>query len=151
LYLTGCGGIRLREYDSVEGYVRDGMRLALGMGRKSALAGLWWGGGKGVIAHPNPLALDNREREQLMHEYGTFLTSLRGAYVSCRFIPTTFTHFSINIRNEKCFYYTFYWICVLNNNCFLLAAAVDGWTEPNHILATLCGPECILLRNQQLN
>lgn len=78
----GCGGIRLREYDSVEGYVRDGMRLAIGMGRKSALAGLWWGGGKGVIAHPNPLALDATERKKLMHEYGTFLTSLRGAYVA---------------------------------------------------------------------
>lgn len=44
-----CGGIRLRPYETVEEYLRDGLRLAIGMGRKSALAGLWWGGGKGVI------------------------------------------------------------------------------------------------------
>ena len=48
----GCGGIRLREYTTAEEYIRDGMRLATGMGRKSALAGLWAGGGKGVIASP---------------------------------------------------------------------------------------------------
>ena len=47
----GCGGIRLREYETGEDYIRDGMRLAIGMGRKSALAGLWAGGwAKGVIA-----------------------------------------------------------------------------------------------------
>ena len=46
----GCGGIRLRSYDTGEEYIRDGMRLAIGMGRKSALAGLWAGGAKGVIA-----------------------------------------------------------------------------------------------------
>eukprot|EP00466_Bigelowiella_natans_P011313 jgi/Bigna1/72143/fgenesh1_pg.18_\ len=37
-------------FSSVEEYVRDGMRLATGMGRKSALAGLWAGGGKGVMS-----------------------------------------------------------------------------------------------------
>jgi len=37
----GCGGIRLQPYSGFEAYIRDGMRLSLGMGRKSALAGLW--------------------------------------------------------------------------------------------------------------
>jgi len=41
---AGCGGVRLLKYPSVESYIRDGLRLAIGMGRKSALAGLWWGG-----------------------------------------------------------------------------------------------------------
>jgi hypothetical protein len=65
----GCGGIRLRHYETLEEYVRDGLRCALppipspfpaphgslatGMGRKSALAGLWWGGGKGPTP-PDP-------------------------------------------------------------------------------------------------
>ena len=40
-------------YPSVEAYVVDGLRLATGMGRKSALTGLWHGGGKGVIAQPD--------------------------------------------------------------------------------------------------
>ena len=49
-----CGGVRLRPYETVDSYMRDGLRLAIGMGRKSALAGLWWGGGKGVIAQARP-------------------------------------------------------------------------------------------------
>jgi leucine dehydrogenase len=48
-----AGGVRYWRYDSVEDYLRDGLRLAKGMTRKNALAGLWWGGGKGVMAH-NP-------------------------------------------------------------------------------------------------
>jgi glutamate dehydrogenase/leucine dehydrogenase len=31
-------------------FLKDGLRLSEGMGRKNALAGLWWGGGKGGIA-----------------------------------------------------------------------------------------------------
>jgi leucine dehydrogenase len=34
-------------------YLNDGIRLSKGMSHKSALAGLSWGGGKGVFAH-NP-------------------------------------------------------------------------------------------------
>jgi hypothetical protein len=79
----GCGGIRLRPYESVEDYVRDGMRLAIGMGRKSALAGLWAGGAKGVIAQqPGDRHNDAAYRTELMHDYGDFLTSLRGCYVA---------------------------------------------------------------------
>ena len=37
------GGVRLWKYNSMEDYVRDGLRLSLGMTRKNALAGLWWG------------------------------------------------------------------------------------------------------------
>ncbi|XP_057302821.1 uncharacterized protein LOC130636983 [Hydractinia symbiolongicarpus] len=43
-----CGGIRLWEYETMEDYIRDGLRLSYGMGVKSALAGLWAGGGKGA-------------------------------------------------------------------------------------------------------
>ena len=38
----GCGGIRLQPYSAMESFIRDGMRLSLGMGRKSALADLWY-------------------------------------------------------------------------------------------------------------
>src|SRR5690606_5997572 len=48
----GIGGVRLWAYDTVASFLNDGLRLSLGMGRKNALAGLWWGGGKGVIARP---------------------------------------------------------------------------------------------------
>ena len=48
-----AGGVRYWSYDTIEDYFRDGLRLATGMTFKNALAGLWWGGEKGVIAH-NP-------------------------------------------------------------------------------------------------
>ena len=78
-----CGGIRLRPYDTLEDYLRDGMRLAIGMGRKSALAGLWWGGGKGAIVQdPSADVQDPAYREKLMADYGRFITNLRGCYVA---------------------------------------------------------------------
>ena len=74
----GAGGIRLRgDYDTLEDYVRDGLRLAIGMGRKNALAGLWWGGGKGVISADDPASLAPEQRESLLESYGRFITSLR--------------------------------------------------------------------------
>ena len=41
LVFIQCGGIRLWKYTRMEDYIRDGLRLAYGMGVKSALAGLW--------------------------------------------------------------------------------------------------------------
>jgi len=40
------GGVRFWKYNTMEDYLRDGLRLSLGMTRKNALAGLWWGGGR---------------------------------------------------------------------------------------------------------
>ena len=40
----GAGGLRFWPYARLEDVLRDGLRLSLGMSRKSALAGLWWGG-----------------------------------------------------------------------------------------------------------
>ncbi len=87
-----AGGVRYWQYDSVESYLRDGLRLAKGMTRKNALAGIWWGGGKGVIAH-NP-AHDKNDpeiRAYLYKQYGDFLTSLRGCYVTAEDVGTNVT------------------------------------------------------------
>ncbi len=85
-----AGGVRLWPYDSLRAYVRDGLRLARGMGRKNALAGLWWGGGKGVIARPEGDAYrDPAFRSTLYREYGAFITSLRGCYVTAEDAGTT--------------------------------------------------------------
>jgi leucine dehydrogenase len=80
----GCGGIRSREYPSARDWLRDGLRLATGMGRKNALAGLFWGGAKGVVAQPpaSELLLTPQARDALFADYGRFLTSLRGCYVA---------------------------------------------------------------------
>lgn len=86
----GIGGVRLWAYDTVASFLSDGLRLALGMGRKNALAGLWWGGGKGVIARaPGQQLADPAFRTQLFHDYGRFITSLRGAYVTAEDVGTT--------------------------------------------------------------
>jgi len=86
----GIGGVRLWAYDSVSSFMSDGLRLSLGMGRKNALAGLWWGGGKGVIARPPGQELaDPVFRTKLFHDYGRFITSLRGAYVTAEDVGTT--------------------------------------------------------------
>jgi glutamate dehydrogenase/leucine dehydrogenase len=53
------------------------------MTRKNALAGLWWGGGKGIMVHDPELDKSDPEiRATLYREYGTFITSLRGCYVT---------------------------------------------------------------------
>lgn len=84
-----AGGVRYWYYDSMEDYLRDGLRLAKGMTRKNALAGLWWGGGKGVMAY-NPLndKHDESIRQSIYREYGRFMTSLRGCYVTAEDVGT---------------------------------------------------------------
>jgi glutamate dehydrogenase/leucine dehydrogenase len=80
---AGAGGVRYWQYTTVEDYLRDGLRLSKGMTRKNALAGLWWGGGKGVMAH-NP-AVDKQTpeiRKSLYQDYGRLMTSVRGCYVT---------------------------------------------------------------------
>lgn len=86
----GIGGVRLWAYESLAGFIDDGLRLSLGMGRKNALAGLWWGGGKGVIARqPGQQHTDPAFRANLFQDYGRFITSLRGAYVTAEDVGTT--------------------------------------------------------------
>lgn len=82
----GAGGVRYWHYDDLAGFLRDGLRLSKGMTHKNALAGLWWGGGKGVMAHQtgNPGA----SRRRTYEEYGEFVTSLRGCYVTAEDVGT---------------------------------------------------------------
>ena len=53
------------------------------MGRKNAMTGLWWGGGKGVVVQPDGCDFQRPEyRKALFTEYGDFLSSLRGCYIA---------------------------------------------------------------------
>ncbi len=82
-----AGGARFWRYDTLAGYLRDGLRLAKGMTQKNALAGIWWGGGKGVLAHGT--GRDTPEmRKRIYEEYGEFVTSLRGCYVTAEDVGT---------------------------------------------------------------
>ena len=85
----GQGGLRNWPYDRLENFLRDGLRLSLGMSRKSGLAQLWWGGGKGVIARPSGESWrDPAWRRMLYREYGQFTTSLRGCYITAEDVGT---------------------------------------------------------------
>jgi glutamate dehydrogenase/leucine dehydrogenase len=68
----------------------DGLRLSRGMTRKNALAGLWWGGGKGILARTAGVGDDEMPlRASLFREYGAFVSSLRGVYVTAEDAGTT--------------------------------------------------------------
>ncbi|MEO1366897.1 MAG: Glu/Leu/Phe/Val dehydrogenase dimerization domain-containing protein, partial [Acidobacteriota bacterium] len=85
-----AGGLLFWSYDSVEDLVRDGLRLSRGMGHKNALAGLWWGGGKGIIARRRDV--DHRDpevRRAVYADYGRFVSSLRGLYITAEDVGTT--------------------------------------------------------------
>ncbi|HET6584079.1 MAG TPA: Glu/Leu/Phe/Val dehydrogenase dimerization domain-containing protein [Nannocystaceae bacterium] len=86
----GAGGVRHWPYARLEALVRDGLRLSLGMARKNALAGLWWGGGKGIIARRDDAPWRDPEyRRTLYREYGAFTSSLRGVYITAEDAGTT--------------------------------------------------------------
>lgn len=85
-----AGGVRFWDYDIIEDYFRDGLRLGAGMTFKNALAGLWWGGGKGVIAHNTKFDKMNLEvREKIYREYGTFISTLNGCYITAEDVGTS--------------------------------------------------------------
>jgi glutamate dehydrogenase/leucine dehydrogenase len=82
--------VRYWPYASLGDFVSDGLRLALGMGRKCALAGLWWGGGKAVIARePGERWRDPGHRRALFADFGRFVASLSGCYVTAEDAGTT--------------------------------------------------------------
>jgi leucine dehydrogenase len=87
-----AGGVRYWHYTTMEDYFRDGLRLAKGMTRKNALAGLWWGGGKGVMSfNPALDKMDKQVRKELYEDYGRFMTSLGGCYVTAEDVGTNVT------------------------------------------------------------
>ena len=87
---AAAGGVRYWMYDNVEDYLRDGLRLAVGMTMKNALAGLWWGGGKGVMARNPEVDRDDPDvRASLYQEYGEFMTRLKGCYVTAEDVGTS--------------------------------------------------------------
>ncbi len=88
------GGLRFKPYDNVAEVLVDGLRLAQGMTRKNALAGLWWGGGKGIVAAtreiqvPEYLTVGSEQRLEMFRAYGRFVASLGGIYYTAEDVGT---------------------------------------------------------------
>jgi glutamate dehydrogenase/leucine dehydrogenase len=84
-----AGGMRFWQYPNLQAVLGDGLRLARGMTLKNALAGLWWGGGKGVMAQDPKVAIDDKyHRPRLYRAYGEFISSLQGCYVTAEDVGT---------------------------------------------------------------
>jgi glutamate dehydrogenase/leucine dehydrogenase len=86
-----AGGVRNWIYDNMLAFFQDGMRLSRGMTHKNALAGIWWGGGKGVMAKNSVDIARMSEpefRRQVYEEYGSFMTALHGCYVTAEDVGT---------------------------------------------------------------
>ncbi len=94
------GGVRLLDnnhYGSIQSLVVDGLRLAKGMTEKNALAEIWWGGGKAIIcpvvdsvndffaSETDPATGESvytSKRARLFENFGTFIASLDGIYIT---------------------------------------------------------------------
>ncbi len=84
------GGLRYWNYETIEDLLRDGMRLSKGMTRKNALANLWWGGGKGIMVHnPNYDKNDTKLRKNIYQDYGRFISSIKGCYITAEDVGTS--------------------------------------------------------------
>ena len=83
------GGLRYWQYASMHDFIFDGIRLSKGMTRKNALANLWWGGGKGIMVHnPKYDKSDPTIREAIYKDYGRFITSIKGCYITAEDVGT---------------------------------------------------------------
>jgi leucine dehydrogenase len=74
------GGTRMKPYPSPAEALEDALRLAGGMTRKLAVAGLPCGGGKAVLAVPE--LPDGDTRRALFERYGDLIDALGGTYVT---------------------------------------------------------------------
>lgn len=73
-----AGGTRLWFYPSDDDALHDALRLSQGMSFKNAMAGLRFGGGKGVILKTPEFSAS----EAVYEKYGEFVDSLHGDYVT---------------------------------------------------------------------
>ncbi len=96
-----AGGVRFWRYETVEDYLLDGLRLAQGMTLKNALAGIWWGGGKGVMAKGTGRSEDAEARQSIYEEYGSFMSALRGCYVTAEDAGTSVQDMEAVFKNTR--------------------------------------------------
>ncbi|XP_045165077.2 leucine dehydrogenase-like isoform X2 [Mercenaria mercenaria] len=78
----GVGGVDYRPITSMAELILDGNRYSKGLGIKSALAGMWAGGGKGFVLAPVSRQFDPEFRRKVFLDFADFLTSLNGCMVA---------------------------------------------------------------------
>lgn len=101
------GGLRYAAYATVADLLTDGLRLSRGMTRKNALAEIWWGGGKGILARTegiksrDELLEPSAERDRLFEAYGAFIASLDGIYYTAEDFGTTTRDMNSILRKNR--------------------------------------------------
>ncbi len=91
------GGCRFIEYDSTDDALRDAMRLARGMTYKAAITNLPHGGGKSVLIRPKNLT--EEQRTAIFEEFGEFVESLGGKYITAEDSGTSVA--DMNLISQK--------------------------------------------------
>lgn len=92
------GGCRMWEYANDEEALIDALRLSRGMTYKNAMAGLPFGGGKGVILGDSK----TMKSDELFKAYGRFLNNLNGRYVTAEDVGITTADMAI-VHTETAF------------------------------------------------
>lgn len=84
------GGTRVWEYENEDDAVYDVLRLARGMTKKAACAGLNLGGGKAVIiGNSKQLRKDTVRREAFWRAFGRYIEGLGGRYITAEDVGTS--------------------------------------------------------------
>lgn len=84
------GGTRVWEYEHEDDGIYDVLRLARGMTKKAACAGLNLGGGKAVIfGNSKKLRVDTVRREAFWRAFGRYVDSLGGRYITAEDVGTS--------------------------------------------------------------
>ncbi|XP_052780843.1 valine dehydrogenase-like isoform X2 [Mya arenaria] len=80
----GIGGVDFRPKTSMAELIKHGCRFSKALGVKCALAGMWVGGGKGLISFPDDTGtfIDPEFRRQAFMDFGDFLSSLNGCFIA---------------------------------------------------------------------
>lgn len=111
----GAGGVRCLKYNTINDVFNDGLRLSQGMSRKNALAGLWWGGGKGIMAlsHKSSMyegSVDDaivessegfEKRRSAFLDYGNFVSSLNGCYYAAEDVGVNTSDMNMIFRRSR--------------------------------------------------
>lgn len=85
------GGTRIFPYANREIALEDALRLAKGMTKKSALAGVGFGGGKSVII-ADPI---KEKTSSLLHSFGHVLNILNGTYIAAEDVGSSVSDMSV--------------------------------------------------------
>lgn len=93
------GGCRFLEYDSTQEALTDALRLARGMSYKSAITRLPHGGAKGVLIRPK--GMTPAQRVALFEEFGDFVESLGGDYITAEDSGTTVADMDVVYQRTK--------------------------------------------------